>query len=118
MRVLVTGGAGYIGSVVVEILLQRGHHVVVYDNLFKGHADVVPPGTPLVIADLLDADTLKRALREHRIDAVVHMAALSLVGESVQDPARYYQNNVHASLVLLDALRDAGIARFVLSSTA
>jgi UDP-glucose 4-epimerase len=118
MRVVVTGGAGYIGSAVVEVLLQRGYHVVVYDNLSKGHADAVPPGTPLVAADLLDTETLKRALREHRIDAVVHMAAFSLVGESVQDPARYYQNNVQASLVLLDALRDLGIARFVLSSTA
>ena len=118
MRILVTGGAGYIGSAVVEILLQRGYHVVVYDNLSKGHADLVPPGTPLVTADLLDTATLTRALREHRIDAVVHMAAFSVVGESVHDPARYYQNNVHASLVLLDAMRDVGIARFVLSSTA
>ena len=118
MRILVTGGAGYIGSAVVEILLQRGYHVVVYDNLSKGHADLVPPGTPLVTADLLDTASLTRALREHRIDAVVHMAAFSLVGESVHDPARYYQNNVHASLVLLDAMRDVGIARFVLSSTA
>lgn len=118
MRILVTGGAGYIGSAVVEILLQRGYHVVVYDNLSKGHADLVPPGTPLVTADLLDTASLTRALREHRIDAVVHMAAFSVVGESVHDPARYYQNNVHASLVLLDAMRDVGIARFVLSSTA
>ena len=118
MRILVTGGAGYIGSAVVEILLQRGYHVVVYDNLSKGHADLVPPGTPVVTADLLDTASLTRALREHRIDAVVHMAAFSVVGESVHDPARYYQNNVHASLVLLDAMRDVGIARFVLSSTA
>ena len=118
MRILVTGGAGYIGSAVVEILLQRGYHVVVYDNLSKGHADLVPPGTLLVTADLLDTASLTRALREHRIDAVVHMAAFSVVGESVHDPARYYQNNVHASLVLLDAMRDVGIARFVLSSTA
>jgi UDP-glucose 4-epimerase len=118
MRVLVTGGGGYIGSVVTEVLLERGHQVVVYDNLSKGHRDVVPPGTPLVAADLLDADAVRTTLREHRIEAVVHMAAVSLVGESVQDPAKYYRNNVEAPLVLLGALRDAGITRFVLSSTA
>src|SRR5438105_2392332 len=98
MRVLVTGGAGYIGSVVTEVLLERGHQVVVYDNLSKGHRDAVPAGTPLVAADLLDAAAVGTALREHRIEAVVHMAAISLVGESVQDPARYYRNNVEASL--------------------
>jgi len=118
MRVLVTGGAGYIGSVVVEVLLARGHHVVVLDNLVKGHVDAVPPGTPFVRADLLDGEAVLAALRDHRVDAVVHMAAFSLVGESVQEPARYYRNNVEASLGLLAAMREAGVGRFVLSSTA
>ncbi len=118
MRVLVTGGAGYIGGVVVEVLLGRGHEVIVLDNLVKGHADAVPPGTPLVRVDLVDGDAVLATLRDHRIDAVVHMAAFSLVGESVQNPARYYRNNVEASLVLLAAMRQAGIGRLVLSSTA
>src|SRR5690242_2556611 len=118
MRVLVTGGAGSIGSVVVEVLLARGHRVVVLDNLVKGHVDAVPPGTAFVRADLLDGAAVLAALRDHRIDAVVHMAAFSLVGESVQEPARYYRNNVEASLGLLAAMREAGVGRFVLSSTA
>lgn len=118
MRVLVTGGAGYIGSVVTDVLLEHGHRVVVYDNLSKGHRDAVPAGTPLVVANLLDAAAVATVLREHGIEAVVHMAAASLVGESVQEPAKYYLNNVEASLVLLGAMREAGVARFVLSSTA
>ncbi len=118
MRVLVTGGAGYIGSVVSEELLGGGHAVVVLDNLAKGHRDAVPDGATFVHADLLDAEAVRRALREHRIEAVVHMAADSLVGESVTEPAKYYRNNLGAGLVLLDAMREAGIRPLVLSSTA
>jgi UDP-glucose 4-epimerase len=118
MRVLVTGGAGYIGSVVTEELLGDGHEVVVYDNLAKGHRGAVVEGAAVVEGDLLDAETLRRAFTEHRIEAVIHMAAHSLVGESVTNPARYYRNNVTAGLALLDAMRAAGVARVVFSSTA
>ncbi len=118
MRVLVTGGAGYIGSVVTEELVGDGHDVVVYDNLSKGHREAVVAGVEFVQADLLDGEALRRALEHHRIDAVVHMAADSVVGESVVNPSRYYRNNVVAGLCLLDAMREVGIQRFVFSSTA
>lgn len=118
MRVLVTGGAGYIGSVVAEELLRRGHQVVVYDSLCKGHREAVPEAAGFVHADLRDAPRLLRALREEGIEAVVHMAADALVGESMADPAKYYQNNVSAGLVLLDMIREAGVRYLVFSSTA
>ena len=118
MQVLVTGGAGYIGSVVIEELLRDGHAVVVYDSLAKGHRGAVAPEAAFVEGDLRDGDRLRAALREHGAEAVVHMAADSLVGESVQDPAKYYRNNVGAGLALLDAMRDAGVPRLVFSSTA
>jgi UDP-glucose 4-epimerase len=118
MRVLVTGGAGYIGSVVAEALLARGHGVVVYDNLARGHRDAVPDDAPLVVADVLDAATLGAELREHRIDGVVHLAGLSLVGESVTNPDRYYHVNVLGGLTLLDAMRAAGVGLLVFSSSA
>jgi UDP-glucose 4-epimerase len=118
MRVMVTGGAGYIGSVVAEELLADGHEVVVYDSLAKGHRDAVDPRARLVVGDLLDGAALARALREARAEAVVHMAADSLVGESVAEPARYYRTNVQGSLALLDAMRAAGASRLVFSSTA
>lgn len=118
MRVLVTGGAGYIGSVVVEELLRDDHQVVVYDNLAKGHRQSVPANVPLIEFDLLDRERLIEAFREHQIEAVIHMAADSLVGESVQKPDKYYRNNVIAGLSLLDAMRDAGVKRLVFSSTA
>jgi len=118
MRVLVTGGAGYVGSVVTEALLARGHTVVVYDSLVRGHRDAVPDGVPLVLADVLDAATLGGELREHRIDGVVHLAGLSLVAESMSDPARYYRANVVGGLTLLDAMRAAGVGLLVFSSSA
>src|SRR5215216_3671759 len=98
MRVLVTGGAGYIGSVVSEQLINDGHSVVVYDNLSKGHANAVVAGATFVQGDLLDADKLRETLKQHRTEAVIHMAANSLVGESVENPAKYYYNNVVAGL--------------------
>lgn len=118
MHVLVTGGAGYIGSVVVEDLLAQGHAVVVVDNLSKGHRDAVSEPAVFVQADLAERQALAEILAQHRVDAVVHMAADSLVGESVVDPAKYYRNNVTASLSLLDAMRDSGVRRLVFSSTA
>lgn len=117
MRVLVTGGAGYIGSVVVEELIGDGHEVVVYDSLYKGHRAAITPGAKLVEADLIDGARLREALSD-RIDAVIHMAADSLVGESVQNPAKYYRNNVVAGLSLLEAMVGAGVRRLVFSSTA
>src|SRR3982751_4313064 len=118
MRILVTGGAGYIGSVVTEQLINDGHQVVVYDNLYKGHLDAVVAKAEFIQGDLLEADRLRQTLKDNRIEAVIHMAADSLVGESVERPAKYYRNNVTAGLVLLDAMRDCGVTKIVFSSTA
>ena len=118
MRILVTGGAGYIGSVVTEELVNDGHDVVVYDNLSKGHRGAVVDGAHFVEGDLFETDKLRQTLNDNRTDAVIHMAASSLVGESVEKPAKYYQNNVVAGLALLDAMRDCGVSRIVFSSTA
>jgi UDP-glucose 4-epimerase len=118
MRVLVTGGAGYIGSVVTEQLVNDGHEVVVYDNLAKGHREAIIAGAEFVQGDLLEADKLTQTLKNNRIEAVIHMAASSLVGESVEAPAKYYHNNLVAGLVLLNAMRDCGVKKIVFSSTA
>jgi UDP-glucose 4-epimerase len=118
MNVLVTGGAGYIGSVVVEELLRDGHHVVVYDNLRKGHREAVAPEATLVQGDISDGGALRNALTRHRIEAVIHMAADSLVGESVQNPRKYYANNMTGGLCLLDSMLDCDVRRIVFSSTA
>jgi UDP-glucose 4-epimerase len=117
MRVLVTGGAGYIGSVVTETLLAQGHDVVVLDNLTRGHRDVVPERVPFVHADLQDGAAVRDALARHRIEGVVHMAADSQVGESMTDPAKYYRNNLGGGLALLEAMRERGVPHLVLSST-
>jgi UDP-glucose 4-epimerase len=116
--VLVTGGAGYIGSVVTEELVNDDHEVVVYDNLVKGHREAVVAGATFVEGDLLDAATLGKTLRDQRIEAVIHMAAFSLVGESCEQPTKYYQNNLGASLALLDTMRECDVNRIVFSSTA
>ncbi|MCA1815031.1 MAG: UDP-glucose 4-epimerase GalE [Acidobacteria bacterium] len=117
MRILVTGGAGYIGSCVAEQLIKEGHAVTVFDNLSKGHRAAVHPQATFVQADLHDGETLRRTLRAERIEAVMHMAADALVGESVTNPAKYYRNNVGGGLSLLDAMREEGVRRFVFSST-
>ena len=117
MRVAVTGGAGYIGSVVTEMLESDGHQVLVIDNLSKGHRDAVT-GSAFAKIDLRDRTEVAIALRGFGADAVLHMSASSLVGESVSDPARYYDNNMTAGLSLLDAMRDADVSRLVFSSTA
>ena len=118
MRILVTGGAGYIGSVVTEQLISDGHQVVVYDNLSKGHGQAVVNGAEFVAGDLFEAGKLNAVLRDNRIEAVIHMAASSLVGESVVEPAKYYNNNLVAGLVLLDAMNSCGVKKIVFSSTA
>ena len=118
MRVLVTGGAGYIGSVVTEQLVSDGHEVVVYDNLSKGHLDAVVEGAEFVEGDLIDSETLNRTFADRQIEAVIHMAASSLVGESVDHPSKYYHNNVITGLVLLDAMLACDVRRLVFSSTA
>jgi UDP-glucose 4-epimerase len=118
MRVMVTGGAGYIGSIVTEILLGDGHDVLVLDNLSKGHRDAVAAGASFVGADILDRELVTASLRDFACEAVIHMAAASLVGESVTNPAHYYRQNVVAGLSLLQAMRDAGVMRLVFSSTA
>ena len=118
MKVLVTGGAGYIGSVVTEELVKDGHQVIVYDSLYKGHREAIVKGAEFVHADLSDAALLRETLALNRVEAVVHMAADSLVGESCENPAKYYQNNIVNGLVLLDAMRAANTQRIVFSSTA
>src|SRR5688500_17011824 len=109
MRVLVTGGAGYIGSVITEELLNAEHEVTVFDNLSKGHLDAVAKGADFVEGDLLQTDLLQKVFNENKIVAVIHMAAYSLVGESMRRPRDYCRNNVEASIVLLNAMCDAGI---------
>ena len=118
MNILVTGGAGYIGSVVVEETLRAGHKTIVYDNLVKGHREMIAPDALFVEGDLLDRPLLEKTFVENDIEAVIHMAAYSLVGESVIDPAKYYMNNVVAGISLLDAMRDGGVSKIVFSSTA
>ncbi|MFN2577632.1 MAG: UDP-glucose 4-epimerase GalE [Pyrinomonadaceae bacterium] len=118
MRILITGGAGYIGSVVTEELLNDGHEATVFDNLVKGHRAAVDPRAKFVQADLIDSDALRRALKENQIEAVIHMAAHSLVGESVEQPAKYFANNLVAGLRLIDVMRECGVLKLVFSSTA
>lgn len=116
MNILVTGGAGYIGSHAVRLLSRAGHDVWVYDNLSQGHRSAVPAGR-LIEGELADRDRLTAVLSNRRIEAVMHFAAFALVGESMADPAKYYQNNVVASLSLLEAMRTSGVAKIVFSST-
>ncbi|MDT4928018.1 MAG: UDP-glucose 4-epimerase [Pseudonocardiales bacterium] len=115
MRVLVTGGAGYVGSVVTAQLLSEGHQVVVVDDLSTGHADAVPPGAEF---HQLDVAALDPVLGDWGVEAVIHFAAKSLVGESVAEPARYWRTNVVGTVALLDSLRAHGIDRIVFSSSA
>ncbi|MFN5104350.1 MAG: UDP-glucose 4-epimerase GalE [Planctomycetota bacterium] len=116
MRVLVVGGAGYIGSHTVKLLNETEHEVWVYDNLSMGHRQSVR-SDQLIVGDLFDRQSLERVLEEKRIEAVMHFAAFAYVGESVQDPAKYYQNNIVATLGLFESMRRCGVKKFVFSST-
>src|SRR5688500_9470697 len=115
MRTLVTGGAGYIGSVVAKQLLEAGHDVVVLDDLSRGHAAAIPDGAEHVAVSLGDPPALAAALEG--VEVVLHFAALALVAESVEHPERYWRNNVVGTLNLLDAMRANGVGRLVFSST-
>lgn len=115
--ILVVGGAGYIGSHAVKGLAAGGYRPIVFDNLSRGHRDAVLC-PDLIQADLTDRDAIERAFSDHRIDAVMHFAAFASVGESVQDPASYYTNNVVGCVNLLTAMRKAGVDKIVFSSTA
>ena len=117
-EVLVTGGAGYIGSAVTELLVERGHHPVVLDNLSQGHRAAIASGTKLIEADIQDREALARAFAAHRIDAVMHFSALIAVGESVEQPLLYYRQNVVGLMNVVDAMRAAGVGAIVFSSTA
>lgn len=117
MRILVTGGAGYIGSVITDVLVDAGHEVTVFDNLSRGHRDAVSPRARFIEGDLVDTPLVLRALRDNGVESVIHMAGDALVAESMVDPGRYYRNNLHAGISLLEAMRDAGVAPIVFSST-
>ncbi|WP_405664451.1 UDP-glucose 4-epimerase GalE [Streptomyces sp. RK9] len=118
MTWLITGGAGYIGGHVVRAMTDAGERTVVYDDLSSGLAERVPEGVPLVVGSTLDADRVAGALRDHAVTGVVHLAAKKQVGESVEQPLRYYRENVEGLRVLLEAVADAGVPSFVLSSSA
>src|SRR5512135_2663887 len=118
MNVLVAGGAGYIGSHTVKRLKDAGHTPVIYDNCSRGHREVVDIlKVPAIFADLNEKATLTKALKDHNIDTVMHFAAYAYVGESVQDPLMYYQNNVATTVSVLQCMQAVGVKRFVFSST-
>lgn len=118
MKVLVTGGAGYVGSVSVEALLAAGHHVVVVDDLSTGHRAALPSGVTAVTGSLLDGPLVRDVLERQQIEAVLHCAARSLVSESIADPAGYFRVNVAGAMTLLDAMRASGTRRLAFSSSA
>jgi len=117
-RTLITGGAGYVGSVSAEAFLAAGHDVVVLDDLTTGHRSAVPAGATLHAGTYADRDALARLLDAERIEAILHCAARSLVGESIREPAKYYRDNVAGGVALLEAARAVGVGRLVFSSTA
>jgi UDP-glucose 4-epimerase len=117
MKIIVTGGAGYIGSICVEQLLNSGHEVVVIDNLTEGHRKAVDSRAKFVEADLADREKIFSTLHRTKPGAVMHFAAHALVGESMQNPSKYFRNNVAHALNLIDAMVDAGVRKFIFSST-
>jgi UDP-glucose 4-epimerase len=117
MKVFLTGGAGYIGSICVEELLKKGHEVTVFDNLTEGHRSAVDPRAKFVQGDLADREGVKKAMSESKAEAVMHFGANALVGESVQNPSKYFRNNVANGVNLLDAMVECGVTKIVFSST-
>ncbi len=117
MNILVTGGAGYIGSICVEQLVSAGHAVTVFDNLTEGHRKAVDPRAKLIEGDLQERGSIQAALEATRPEAVMHFAANALVGESMENPSKYFRNNVYGGLNLLDAMVATGCRKFVFSST-
>src|SRR3954469_5256167 len=117
MKILVVGGAGYIGSVCSELLLNEGHQVAIFDSLAEGHRAAVDERAEFIEGDLANAALIKEVMARVRPDAVMHFAASALVGESMQNPSKYFRNNVANGLNLLDAMVGAGVERLVFSST-
>src|SRR3954471_19842375 len=117
MKIFVVGGAGYIGSVCAEVLLNDGHSVTTFDNLSEGHRAAVDPRAKFIEGDLQDRQSIENALAQEQPDAVMHFAANALVGESMENPSKYFRNNVANGLNLLDAMVKLGIKRLVFSST-
>ena len=117
MKIFVVGGAGYIGSICVELLLDEGHEVIVFDNLTEGHRRAVDERAAFIGGDLSRREEIGRALLETKPEAVMHFAANALVGESMQNPSKYFRNNVCAGINLLDTMLEADVRRFVFSST-
>ena len=117
MKILLTGGSGYIGSVTTELLCDDGHAVTVFDNLERGHREAVDPRARLIVGDLRDPQPIRDAMRDLKPDAVVHFAAYALVGESMQEPLKYFENNVGGGLHLLDAMLRTGVKKIIFSST-
>ncbi|HFE65999.1 MAG TPA: UDP-glucose 4-epimerase GalE, partial [Chloroflexi bacterium] len=118
MKVLVTGGAGYIGSITVERLIKAGEEVVVFDNLFQGHEDAVHPDAVFIQGDLADKEAIEAAVAEHRPDGIMHFASYTLVGESMERPFLYLRDNITNGLNLLESAVKHNVKRFILSSTA
>lgn len=117
MKILLTGGSGYIGSVTTELLCDDGHKVTVFDNLERGHREAVDPRAHLIVGDLREPRPIREAMRQVKPDAVVHFAAYALVGESMRDPLLYFSNNVGGGLHLLDAMLRTGVKKIIFSST-
>ena len=117
MKIVLTGGSGYIGSVTTELLCDDGHEVVVFDNLERGHREAVDPRARLVVGDLREPQAIRELLAAVKPDAVVHFAAYALVGESMQNPHLYFENNVGGGLHLLDAMLRTGVRKIIFSST-
>jgi UDP-glucose 4-epimerase len=117
MKILVVGGAGYIGSVCAELLLDQGHSVTIFDNLSEGHRRAIDPRAQFIEGDLQDRQSIEKTLAKQRPDAVMHFAASALVGESMQNPSKYFRNNIANGLNLLDAMMNVGVGKIVFSST-